>query len=81
MWSRFIPYEARAALGIGSSAFYVYLNYLMVDEEMDDMAAGAWQYCSRDGRKDRGAAALVRALHHWPHPLSERASEAGSATG
>lgn len=62
---RIVPYEVRAVLGIGSSLMYVYLNYLMVDEEMDDLLAGAWQSlrccccccCGGDDREAGGASA------------------------
>jgi len=49
-----LPSEVCAVLGISSTIFYVYLNYLMVDEEMDELIANAWQWlrsCGGGGRK------------------------------
>lgn len=54
-----LPNEVCAVLGVSSTVFYVYLNYLMVDEEMDEMVAGAWQWvrgCGGGSRKSERAA-------------------------
>jgi hypothetical protein len=57
LFYRFLPYEVCAALGVGSTVFYVYLNYLMVDEEMDEILGNTWYYLRHGsgGRKERDA--------------------------
>lgn len=45
-------------IGVATTTFYVYLNYLMVDEEVDEMFSNAclrlWRCCSSDSSSKEG---------------------------